>query len=130
MANKIRLLAVNWHSTFNMESVDYAEKPSVDYYNDASDGEIPIYGDHEIQMVLLISKGTEDLHWLLQYESIIEVIPIPLSVAAVVSSLLAYLIALNMKSDQSSVTTLKYMALFDGFHNASIIFGILIRKYS
>ena len=80
----------------------------------------------QISAVATISQNI-NLHWLVQYEAIIKVLPYPLCGIAVVSNLIAFVIAANLKSDQASVTTLKYMAVFDALHSVDMIQNIAVQ---
>ena len=82
----------------------------------------------EIMFMSAISTQIEDLHWLVEYEAIVEVVPIPLCLLAILSSLISYITACNMKSEQASMGTLKYMAVFDLLHSLDMIQSIVVKS--
>ena len=74
-----------------------------------------------------LSAQIKDVNWLLKYETVIKALPIPLCILAIISSIIAYVIASNLKSDQASVTVLKYMAALDAIHALDMMQSILLQ---
>ena len=80
-----------------------------------------ISGENVTNSTELIFSRLEELEWVIEFKEIIELLPIPLCTTAVVSSLITYSIALNMESDQASVVTLKYVAIFVSVRSLDMI---------
>ena len=66
--------------------------------------------------------GAVEFKWLTR---LLLPMPMTISLGGIVSSGLALIIASNMKSDQASVSTLKYMAVTDIWHSLNIIINMM-----
>ena len=67
------------------------------------------------------SEISNKVHWIVEFQATVANLTMSLCVAAIVSSIMTYMIALSMKDDQSSIVTLKNVAIFDSLHSIDII---------
>ena len=70
-----------------------------------------------------ISADFYSLRWLLEFDDVIQLMTIPLCVLVIASTVITLIIALNLKSDQASVTCLKNAAVFDSMQSLDMING-------
>ena len=71
------------------------------------------FSDGAIECPILATKDPDNLPWWVSQLPVIRLVPMPFVVLAIFSSWLSYVTASNLKSDQASVTVIKYMSIMD-----------------